>query len=325
MSSRKKLKMVAVNMEVAAGEAARAGEASAGFPAAPDPEVRAVAKRRQFSAAYKLSVLAQVDGLTEPGAIGALLRREALYSSQLTGWRREREAGALLEALGRRRGRKARSSPEQKRVAALEARNARLERELEQARLIIEVQKKTVHATGAAHGRGQAHRERILSAVAELAPQIATRRVLRALGASHATWYRRRAPRSARLRSRAVPPPLALSAVERGAIVALLNSERFADATPCTAFARLLDEEDVPGLGAHHVPHPGGFEAEPRAAQSVDPPGARQTRAAGHRPQPGLVLGHHAAARIAQVGVLLPLRAHRHLQPLRGRLAGGER
>ena len=73
-------------------------------------------------------------------------------------------------------------------------------------------------------------------------PQIATRRVLRALGASHATWYRRRAPRSARLRSRAVPPPLALSAAERGVIVALLNSERFADATPYTAFARLLDE-----------------------------------------------------------------------------------
>lgn len=144
MSSKKKLKMVASNMEVAAGEAARAGQASAGFPAAPaapDPEVRAVAKRRQFSAAYKLAVLAQADGLTESGAIGALLRRERLYSSHLTMWRREREAGAL-EALSRRRGRKARSTPEQKRLAVLEARNARLERELEQARLIIEVQKK---------------------------------------------------------------------------------------------------------------------------------------------------------------------------------------
>ena len=144
MSSRKKLKVVASNMEVAAGEAARAGKASAGFPAAraaPDPEVRALAKRRKFDAAYKLAVLSEADRLTEPGAIGALLRREALYSSQLTTWRREREAGAL-EALGRRRGRKARTTPEQKRVAALEARNARLERELEQARLIIEVQKK---------------------------------------------------------------------------------------------------------------------------------------------------------------------------------------
>ena len=144
MSSRKKLKVVASNMKVAAGEAARAGKASVGFPAAratPDPEVRALAKRRKFDAAYKLAVLSEADRLTEPGAIGAMLRREALYSSQLTGWRREREAGAL-EALGRRRGRKARTTPEQKRVAALEARNARLERELEQARLIIEVQKK---------------------------------------------------------------------------------------------------------------------------------------------------------------------------------------
>jgi putative transposase len=78
--------------------------------------------------------------------------------------------------------------------------------------------------------------------VAELVPQIATRQALRALGGSHATWYRRRAPRAARLRSRAVPPPLALSAAERGAIVSILNSDRFADATPYTAFARLLDE-----------------------------------------------------------------------------------
>ena len=144
MSSRKKPKMVALNVGVAAGEAARAGPASAGFPAArarPDPEVRALAKRRRFDAAYKLAVLGEADRLTGSVEIGALLRREALYSSQLTAWRREREAGAL-EALGRRRGRKARSSPEQKRVAALQARNARLERELEQARLIIEVQKK---------------------------------------------------------------------------------------------------------------------------------------------------------------------------------------
>lgn len=144
MSSRKKLKMVASSMEVAAGEAARAGQASAGFPAAPaapDPEVRAVAKRRQFRAAYKLSVLEQVDRASTPGAIGALLRREGLYSSHLSTWRRERDAGAL-EALSRRGGRKARSTPEQKRVAVLEAKNARLQRELEQARLIIEVQKK---------------------------------------------------------------------------------------------------------------------------------------------------------------------------------------
>jgi transposase len=130
MSSRKKLNMIASNVEVAAGEAAAR--------ATPDPEVHALAKRRKFDAAYKLAVLSEADRLTEPGAVGALLRREALDSSQLTSWRREREAGAL----GRRRGGKARFTPEQKRVVALEAKNARLERELEEARLIIEVQKK---------------------------------------------------------------------------------------------------------------------------------------------------------------------------------------
>jgi hypothetical protein len=107
---------------------------------APDPEVRAVAKRRQFGAAYKLAVLEEAERLSEPGAIGALLRREGLYSSHLSVWRRERESGAL-EALGRRRGRKTLSA-EQKRVAALEARCARLQRELDQAHTIIDVQKK---------------------------------------------------------------------------------------------------------------------------------------------------------------------------------------
>lgn len=69
------------------------------------------------------------------------LAQTGLYSSHLTTWRRERDAGAL-EALGRRRGRKAKMTPEARRVAALEAQNARLRRELEQARLIVEVQKK---------------------------------------------------------------------------------------------------------------------------------------------------------------------------------------
>ena len=109
--------------------------------AAPDPEVRSVAQRRQLSAAYKLAVLEEADRLSEPGAIGALLRREGLYSSHLSVWRRERDSGAL-EALSRRRGRKAKLSSEQKRMAALEARCARLQRELDQAHTIIEVQKK---------------------------------------------------------------------------------------------------------------------------------------------------------------------------------------
>lgn len=133
MSERKKLKMVS---------STRANPVAPGATCAvPDPEVRAVAKRRQFNAAYKLSVLEEADRCLAPGAIGALLRREGLYSSHLTVWRRERESGALA-ALARRRGRKAVLSAEQKRLAGLQAENARLKRELEQAHTIIEVQKK---------------------------------------------------------------------------------------------------------------------------------------------------------------------------------------
>ncbi len=143
MTERKKRKMVASTI---AGEGARAGGASASSPAPAaagvvDPEVRAVAKRRQFRAAFKLAVLEEADRASDSGAIGALLRREGLYSSHLSTWRREREAGALA-ALGRSRGRKAKFTPEQKRVVVLEAHCARLARELEQAHTIIEVQKK---------------------------------------------------------------------------------------------------------------------------------------------------------------------------------------
>jgi putative transposase len=81
-----------------------------------------------------------------------------------------------------------------------------------------------------------------VSAVAELVPSMATRRALRALGAAHATWYRRRTPRGQSAARPRPAPPLALSAAERQRILEILNSARFADATPYTVWARLLDE-----------------------------------------------------------------------------------
>ena len=75
------------------------------MPSPPDPEVPEKAKRRRFSAEYKLAILREVDACTDPGQIGALLRRERLYSSHLVDWRRQRDAGAL-QALARTRGRK---------------------------------------------------------------------------------------------------------------------------------------------------------------------------------------------------------------------------
>src|SRR4029434_5797433 len=71
----------------------------------PDPEVPERAKRRRFAASYKLAILEELDRATEPGAKGAILRREGLYNSHIVEWRRARDAGAL-EALGQTRGRK---------------------------------------------------------------------------------------------------------------------------------------------------------------------------------------------------------------------------
>src|SRR4029453_866940 len=76
-----------------------------GMPSPPDPEVPEKARRRRFSAEYKLAILGEADRCAEPGQIGALLRRERLYSSHLVDWRRQRDAGAL-PALARTRGRK---------------------------------------------------------------------------------------------------------------------------------------------------------------------------------------------------------------------------
>jgi len=106
----------------------------------PDPEVPEKAKRRRFTAAYKLAILDEYGRLTEPGAKGALLRREGLYSSHVVEWRRARDTGAL-EALGRARGRKP-ADPREAEVARLRRRAERAEAELVKAKLIIDVQGK---------------------------------------------------------------------------------------------------------------------------------------------------------------------------------------
>ena len=109
----------------------------------PDPEVVLQAKRRRFSAEYKLRILEEVDACHEPGQIGSLLRREGLYSSHLTTWRRQRERGQLEALSPNKRGRKP-SVDEAlaNELAELKRANQRLEKRLQQADTIIEVQKK---------------------------------------------------------------------------------------------------------------------------------------------------------------------------------------
>ena len=108
----------------------------------PNPEVPEKARRRQFSAEYKRSIVAQAEACRDDGAIGALLRREALYSSHLTTWRRQKEPGELDALAPKKRGRKSTASPLSEENQRLRAENARLSRRLEQAELIIDVQKK---------------------------------------------------------------------------------------------------------------------------------------------------------------------------------------
>jgi transposase-like protein len=112
----------------------------------PDAEVVPKAKRRSFSPAYKLLILEEADRCTEPGQIGALLRREGLYSSNLTTWRRQRRQGQLKGLTPKKRGPK--PDAREQELAALRREKEQLERRLEKAETIIAFQKKLSRLLG---------------------------------------------------------------------------------------------------------------------------------------------------------------------------------
>ena len=113
--------------------------------AQPNPEVVVPSKRRQFTVADKVRILDEIDRC-EPGQIGAVLRREGLYSSHLSKWRQQRADGQLSGQSNPRRGR--RPEPATVELTALRRENKRLQAELDQARLIMEVQKKLCQLFG---------------------------------------------------------------------------------------------------------------------------------------------------------------------------------
>jgi transposase len=113
----------------------------------PDQEVTPTAKRRSFSAAYKKKILAEVDAAAGTGNIGEILRREGIYSSTLTGWRKEREA-AVDTAFSQKRGPEPKHNPLTAENEKLRRRNQRLEEELRKAEIIIDVQKKVAMLLG---------------------------------------------------------------------------------------------------------------------------------------------------------------------------------
>ena len=117
-----------------------AGEAAAGRP---DVEVVAKAERRRFTAEYKRRIVREADRCTKPGEIGALLRREGLYSSHLTTWRAARDRGELEGLSPKQRGPKATPpDPREKTIAEQEREIARLSKRAERAEALVELQKK---------------------------------------------------------------------------------------------------------------------------------------------------------------------------------------
>ena len=105
----------------------------------PDPEVPERARRRRFTAQYKLDVMAAY-GAAAQGGKGAILRREGLYSSHIVEWRRARDSGALA-GLDRQRGRPA-ADPRDAQISRLQKENQQLGQELAKARFVVEVQAK---------------------------------------------------------------------------------------------------------------------------------------------------------------------------------------
>ena len=134
--------------DMAETEGARraSGVSATGAGDRPDPEVVEKPKRRRFSAEYRLRIVREADSCKESGGVGALLRREGLYSSHLTLWRQQRDAGALAGMRAQKRGPKVKAVDP--RLKRLEREVARLRRQLEQAETIIDIQKKVAGILG---------------------------------------------------------------------------------------------------------------------------------------------------------------------------------
>ena len=161
-----------------------------------------------------------------------------------------------------------------------------------------------------------------MKAADELAKHVGVKPACAALEVSRSTLYRRRGPSTGQQQPRPTPAR-ALSETERGEVFDTLCSERFVDRSPAEVVATLLDEEvylcserTMYRVLASEVP------VQERRAQR-HPSRVQEARVDGHGAEPGVVLGYHAAARPEEVELLLPLRHHGHLQPLRRGLDGG--
>lgn len=155
MKNTKSTKTFSPSLVANLGEAERSEASPSGVGAdqgaagRPNPEVVARAKRRIFTGEYKQRVLAEADkAKEESGGIGALLRREGLYSSHLVTWRHERAAGILHALTPQKRGPKSKRSPLDEENQKLRRENQHLGEELRKAEIVIDIQKKVAALLG---------------------------------------------------------------------------------------------------------------------------------------------------------------------------------
>ena len=149
MSAVMKSSMVSDSSTSLLGVPEGARRASEGMPrsaAPPDPEVVAIARRRQFSAAEKRALLAEAERCKAAGTLGAFLRNKRIYSSMLSSWRKQLEASDRVALAPRRRGPK--PDPSARQIEQLNRDIVRLRRKLERAEIIIDAQKKLCVALG---------------------------------------------------------------------------------------------------------------------------------------------------------------------------------
>ena len=168
--------------------------------------------RRRFDAEFKARILREADQFTQPGQLGALLRREGLYSSHLSVWRKQRDDAALAGLVGRRS---------------------------------FWTSKKTLPETGPDPGDRVAAkrlRERAMKTVEELTASVGTAVACEAIGVPRATASLHRLPKTAVAPKPRPAPPRALSGDERNRVLDVLHGEAFADKAPAETYAKLLDQ-----------------------------------------------------------------------------------
>ena len=147
-----------------------------------------MAKRRKFTTAYMQRIVREADACTAPGAIGALLRREGLYSSHLSKWRQLVAASEAAIPNTKRGPKPDAAKAVDRRVANLELTNEKLTKQLERAKLIIAAQKKPLQSPGLANGRGFT----VMEATSELVGEMGVRAACASMGLARGSYYRAR-------------------------------------------------------------------------------------------------------------------------------------